>query len=174
MDISKIICIFALFMKREIKFLVERLVRQEISQLIEYAHPRKDYIFRVEHLMKQIIIHLCLILHNRFIGNEDYISHWKNELFGWINTLSNLDIKNGNTTTKRLNAIHEALNNMEYLTNINKIKSCVVPKAREENMDINSDAMNYAVVECQNKLREIADIIANNNMLTCHNFVENL
>ena len=161
-------------MKKEIEFLIERLVRQEISQLLEYAHPRKEFIYRVENLIKQVIIHLCLIKYNRFLHVEEYVEHWKSELFGWINSLANMDIKKNNSPSNRLDAVMEAMNNMDYLTNINKIKNCIVPKARKENMDINSKAMEYAINECQIALPHIASIIANNDMIGCDNFIKNL
>ncbi|MBR6517593.1 MAG: hypothetical protein IKT40_12250 [Bacilli bacterium] len=159
---------------KEIKFLVERLVRQEMSQLIEYAHPRKEFVFRVERLFKQIIIHYCLIIYNRNINNEDYIQHWKTELFGWISALSNMDIKSNNSPKNRYNAVIEALNNIGYINDINKIKNCIALKASEENMNINSEEMNKAMINCQEALYVIANIIANNDMVECNNFISQI
>lgn len=161
-------------MDKKFEHIVERIVREEISQLLEYAYTRSDYIFRVENLFKQIIIHFCLIKHNRYINNEKYIQHWKHELFGWINSLSNMDMKKNNNPKNRLDAIIQALNNIGYLEDINKIKNCLIPKLRKENIDANSEPINYAINECQKTLPYIANIIANNDMITCDNFINDL
>lgn len=160
--------------KIELKQLVERCVREQIYNLIEYAHPRKVFIERVEYLSKQIIIHYCLIKYYKYIGNFDYINHWKNELVGWISNIANIEIKGNNSKDARYKAIMQAFDNMGYLSNDKQILNAFAWKAKTENVNLSDNIISTIIHDCQNDLIIIADIMAENNPTKCFDFIDKI
>ena len=93
--------------ERKINEKVDKMVREQISQILmlEYSIDRKSFINRVYSLSPMIISHWCLIKHNRLIDDENYISHWKNEVGGWMLTLMNSKLKKNNSVEYKLKAL---------------------------------------------------------------------
>ena len=159
--------------KIELKQLVERYVREQINTLIEYAYHRKDFISRVEFIIKPIITHYCLIRYAQTTNtHQEYINHWLSEIHGWMKSLMEMDLKDDNKPNKRYKAIIQALNNKDYLTNISKIEYCVIDKAVSENIDTDTKVFYDIMIQCQNDLELIANFIANKDLIGFNRFIK--
>ena len=158
-------------MEEQIKKIVEKVVRNYVGQILEYAHPRKQFIERAEGLFRQIVIHNFLI---KYHIDSPYIAHWKHEMIGWIGNVANMEIKGNNNVKVRYNALITALNNMNFLTDINAIYKCVAWKAEQENVDLNNERIPTILQQCQQDLNIIVEIIANNDFNECKKFINQI
>ncbi len=154
--------------------IAERVIREEISLMLEYAHPRKLFIERVERLFTQITIHYFLI---KYHANTEYsinINHWKTEIMGWITTLVDIQIKGNDSEANRFNAISNAIENVGYLNDETTILNCVSRKAKKENVDMNNSIIHDIVKLYQHDLITIMRFIANKNLYECDKFISTL
>lgn len=161
-------------MDRSLQNLIEKLIRQEVGRLVEYAHPRKVFIERVENLFKQIIIHYCLVKYHILINDMQNINHWKCELLGWVENLIEIQIKGCDSIEVRYKAIVNALNNMDYLNDIKQIQRCCFTKMKSEGVNINDPIMIETMKDCQSNLITFAKIIAEKDIIQCNDFIENI
>ena len=157
--------------EERIKQIVENVVRKYVGQILEYAHPRKQFIERAEGLFRQIVIHYFLI---KYHTNSPNIPHWKHELMGWFGNMANMDIKGNNNFKVRHNALITALNNMDFLNDTNAIYKCVAWKAEQENVDLDNENIPTILKQCQRDLNVIAEIIANNDYNECKKFINQI
>ena len=151
--------------------IIEKVVREYVGQIIEYAHPRKQFIERAEGLFRQIVVHYFLIKYHK---DSPYIPHWKHELMGWIGNMANMDIKGKNNVKVKYNSLITALNNMDFLTDINAIFRCVSWKAEKENVDLDNENIPIIIKQCQQDLHIIVEIIANNDIKECKKFINQI
>ena len=157
-----------------LKHIAERVIREEIALILEYAHPRKLFIERVEKLFSQITIHYFLIKYHKHTEHSINLHHWKTEIMGWITTLADIQIKGNDIETNRFNAISNAINNVGYLTDKLTILNCVARKAKKENVDMNNPIIEDIVNLYQQDLHAIMKFIANKNLYECDKFIDNI
>ena len=154
-----------------IKQIVEETMRNYIGQLIEYAHPRKQFIERAEGLFVQIVIHDCLIHYHNIIGDDKCIPHWKTEMLGWIDNLINMQIKSNDDATTRYKALMSALENLGYMDNVEQIQRTCFLKARKEGVDVKSQIFLDAITLTQMDLKYLVQFIAEKDILKVDDFL---
>lgn len=161
---------------------IKRIVKEQVEAyildnvLLEYAFPRKHFIKQVGNLFPQIIIHWCLIKHNRIIDNKATIQHWKNELLTWFSRIMKLTLKGNDSFETREKAIKEVISLYDYHNNVTAIKYTILPKFYNEGIKIDYDdeILNDVVNQFFNDLGNIVSILSNKDFKQLYQYLESL
>ena len=124
--------------KHLINEIVDKVVREKVCEILmlEYAIDRKAFINRVWNLSPMLISHWCLIRYNRLTDREEYIDHWKNEVFGWMEYISVMKLKRNNDVESRQKALLQAWDDLDYISNPEAIKAAIYRKFGNEEIDM--------------------------------------
>ena len=162
--------------ERKINEKVDKMVREQISQILmlEYSIDRESFINRVYSLSPMIISYWCLIKHNRLIDDENYISHWKNEVGGWMLTLMNSKLKKNNSVEYKLKALTQAWEDLDYTTNPEAVRAAIYSKFNGENINPYSDIVTDVIHSFMSEAPQILSIIANENVKDLHQYINSL
>ena len=162
-------------MDKDMKLLIEQVVREQLEMLMEYSHTRKDFVNRVENLINPIIIHWVLIRFARLNQNDNYIDHWKHEIQSWAINIMRLRLKNNNNVTNRVSAIQTAFDNLDLLTDIHSIYLTIYTKCEKEGIEVNNNPLlEQAMKECQTDLPIIKNILATQDLNQLQNYIKEL
>ena len=163
--------------KHLINEIVDKVVREKIFEILmlEYAVDKKSYINRVWNLSPILISHWCLIKFHRLSNDgEIYIPHWKRELFGWMESLSLMNLKGKNNAENKYNALYQAFDSMDYTSNLDVIKNAIRKKFQDENVDIQSPLIDEVATAFIVDLENIMHFIACGDINTIRDYVNSL
>ena len=141
----------------------EFILRELIPKmpLYEQAKNRANFTSNLIHELSPLLSYWALIeyAHGDFEGNESYeqyVEHWKKELYGWCDTLAMIKIKGG----KRENAIAYALIDTEEINDPEHVYNRIKRKFNNEGINIleTKKVAKYLADNCYELVKAISDI----------------
>ena len=164
-------------MKAIKQFIAEYLINTEI---FEIAKSLSDYKNLVESYIPTLIAHIILIMKARQENYNEYVTHWKNEVGGFLRNCIGIRLKTKNTYDARYKHIYNLfINELELDTNDEYILSRIWNKCFEEGYDFDDKKIEEEFIniihQFQEKyLDEIIDVIASNNLSKIQQFTNKL
>ena len=162
--------------KHLINEIVDKVVREKVCEILmlEYAIDRKAFINRVWNLSPMLISHWCLIRYNRLTDREEYIDHWKNEVFGWMEAIQLLKLKGKNDVESRQKALSQAFNDIEYTTNPKVVKGAIRRKFHDEQIDINLPIIDEIICGFMSDIPQLINLMANDDVQPMREYINSL
>ena len=164
-------------MKTIKQFISEHLIKTEI---FEMAKTLDQYKSIIESQIPMLIAHIILVMKSRKENSDEYISHWKKEIGGFMRNCINFRLKTKDTYNSRYKHIYDVyINQLELDSNDDFIIGKIWNKCFEEGYDFDNkqvyDEFIDLVHEFQdNYLDEIIDVIASNDFAKITNFINKL
>jgi len=164
-------------MKAIKQFIAEHLVNTEI---FEMARSLDDYKELIRSQIEPLISHIILVMKAREENSEEYISHWKTEIRGFLGKFIGIKLKTKNSYNTRKKHIENIFyNEYELDTDEDEIIGIIRRKLFNEGYDF-EDKQIYndfipIIQKFQNEyLPEIVDIIASDSTSKIMNFINKL
>lgn len=163
--------------EHELKHMISSIIREELQRYVisEMAMSIKDYKYRVESLMQQILENWCLIRYCSITGEKQELkNHWKYELKAHINNIASIKLKNGNSYLSKQNALYALWNAYDWDTDETCISRRLYAKFEKENINTNDIVFAQIVSEFKNETKNIINILLSTSNMEVSNYVNNI
>lgn len=155
---------------------LKQIIKESLNNLIlEYSMKRKDYFIRCVNLSQQIIENWCLV-HYCTIINEDINrckNHWKKELFSHMATLSEIDLKDNNSTESRIKVIQSAFEENDLITSKQILKK-IGKKFIIEGINLKDENISILIENCSKSINDIIYNIANYDLENLKEYINKI
>ena len=157
--------------------ITKQIIKEEIERYLEeHANPKGQVVEKISNYFEQIAQHWCLIRYCT-LTNTDWNKckqHWSRELFNHLNRCGAYKLKNNNSYNNRLQAVKEAENVFEILTDIRVADALVTPKFEDENININQEIFDKTLNDLIQNKNQILHIIANWDKNEIINYIKDI
>lgn len=159
------------------QFIAEHLINTEI---FEMARSLDDYKNLIKSQIEPLISHVILVMKSREENSEEFVTHWKKEIRGFLSNFIGIKLKTKNTYESRRKHIENILyNEYELNTDEDEIFGIIRRKLFNEGYDLEDDKIHddflQIVQNFQNEyLDEIVDIMASDSTFKIQQFVNKL
>lgn len=164
-------------MKAIKQFIAEHFVSTEI---FEMARSLDDYKNLIKSQIEPLISHIILVMKSREENSEEFVTHWKKEIRGFLGNFIGIKLKTKNTYESRRKHIENILyNEYELNTDEDEIFGIIRRKLFNEGYDLEDNKIHddflQIVQKFQNEyLDEIVDIMASDSTSKIQQFVNKL
>jgi hypothetical protein len=164
-------------MKTIKQFIAEHLINTEI---FEMARSLDDYKNLIKSQIEPIISHVILIMKAREENSDEFVTHWKKEIRGFLSNFIGTKLKTKNNYESRRKHIENILyNEYELNTDEDEIFGIIRRKLFNEGYDLEDnkihDTFLQIVQNFQNEyLDEIVDIMASDSTSKIQQFINKL
>lgn len=159
------------------QFIAEHLINTEI---FEMARSLDDYKNLIKSQIEPLISHVILVMKSREENSEEFVTHWKKEIRGFLSNFIGIKLKTKNTYESRRKHIENILyNEYELNTDEDEIFGIIRRKLFNEGYDLEDNKIHdiflQIVQNFQNEyLDEMVDIMASDSTSKIQQFINKL
>lgn len=159
------------------QFIAEHLIN---TKIFEMARSLDDYKNLIKSQIEPLISHIILVMKSHEENSEEFVTHWKKEIRGFLSNFIGIKLKTKNTYESRRKHIENILyNEYELNTDEDEIFGIIRRKLFNEGYDLEDNKIRddflQIVQKFQNEyLDEIVDIMASDSTYKIQQFVNKL
>ena len=153
---------------------IRDVVREELQRysLNEMAMSLKDYKYRIEGILVQIVQNWCLVRYASLSGtHKQLISHWRSELYAHLTNVASLKIKNGNKADVKEKVLYDVINERDFDTDEQSISLVVSGKFFKEKISTNSQYYSETISDFKKNVKNIVNVILSGSEKVIRDYV---